>query len=67
MSQSYHLRINYEKKGPYTMTQLKAMCASGEVDAETLYWSGARMEWVPITDLGEVLFEGKPHRFQSES
>ena len=42
----FHVEVGGQATGPYTVQQLQAGVASGEVDAATLVWANGMAEWV---------------------
>jgi len=41
------------KSGPYTLNQLLSMWASGNITADTMFWSEASRDWISILELTE--------------
>jgi hypothetical protein len=43
-----YLVVNNHKTGPYTTDQVKQMCSSGSISANSLYWHEGMADWVPL-------------------
>ncbi len=51
MDVSYHLWLENEAKGPYTLGQLRAMWKSGQITSENQFTTDAGETWRPLSDL----------------
>ncbi len=51
----YHLFLNGEQKGPFTVNQLRGLWQSGQATGETLYWQEGLSEWTPLREILHVL------------
>ena len=57
MDDQYWITINDEQRGPYTIGQLRSMCNSGTITAETLYWQQGFENWYPLSYIIKLLEE----------
>jgi hypothetical protein len=53
----HYLFIDNEQKGPYTLSQLKAMWITGTITKNTLYWQEGCPEWIPLSSILDLLEE----------
>ena len=51
MSDTFHVHVAGETKGPYFREQLLSMWNSGVLTADTLYWREESQEWQPVASL----------------
>ena len=51
----YHIVLNEQNAGPYTIGQLRAMWQSGAVTAQTQYWFEGAADWRPLINLRSML------------
>ena len=49
----YHITVQDEEKGPYSLSQLQSMWESGTITSDSLHWNTEAEEWRPIKDLVE--------------
>lgn len=47
----YRIWKDQQESGPFTMSQLRSMWASGALTAENYFWTEGQTEWQPITAL----------------
>lgn len=52
---TYHISLQGNVSGPFTLTQLQNMWQSGSVTADSFYWQEGFDEWQPITAIIELL------------
>jgi len=50
----YHITVQGEQKGPYSLSQLQSMWESGTITSDSLYWNTESEEWKPIKELVEA-------------
>jgi hypothetical protein len=53
----YYLFIDDKQAGPYTISQLRSMWASGKLTADTLYFTEGMSEWSPLAAIVETIEE----------
>lgn len=55
-TQEFYIREKEEQeaRGPFGFAQMAGMVAQGEVSGETLFFDGAKEDWVPLSDCGEL-------------
>lgn len=49
----FFLAVRGKRQGPYTRSQIRSMWDSGQVPANTQYWSHGMTTWYPLIDLLE--------------
>src|ERR1035437_10295366 len=49
--QLYNLSVDGNESGPYTLTQLQAMWASGTINAAAFWWTEGLGDWQPLSTL----------------
>jgi len=49
----YHITVQGEQKGPYSLSQLQSMWESGAITSDSLYWNAEAEEWKPLKELVE--------------
>jgi hypothetical protein len=49
----YHITVQGEQKGPYSLSQIQSMWESGTITSDSLYWNTEAKEWNPIKELLE--------------
>ncbi len=47
----YHVRINGDNKGPYTLAHMQTMWRRKEITSDTLCWLEGEEDWRPVADL----------------
>jgi len=59
---SYHIAINGQASGPYTLSILQQMATTGQFDANTLVWKNGMTEWTKAETVDELkgLFSTMP-------
>jgi predicted Zn finger-like uncharacterized protein len=50
----WHVVLNGEQQGPYSIPQVREMLAGGHVDAETYVWRDGFDGWLPMQEVGEL-------------
>lgn len=45
--QTFHVAVNGQQAGPYSVSQLQQAVVSGQVTGQTLVWSAGMAEWTP--------------------
>ena len=56
----YHVLINDQQAGPYTIEQLRSMWASGTVTLDTHFWTAGMPDWRPLRTIITTLQPTKP-------
>ncbi len=51
--QKFHVSVNQVQKGPFTLEQIQAMLAAGEVSTKDFIWYDGLPEWKPISEFVE--------------
>lgn len=51
---AYHLAINGQASGPYTLSVLQQMAIAGKFDANTLVWKNGMAEWAKAETIDEL-------------
>ena len=52
--QTYHIFRNGEQFGPFSITEIKRMLASGELASDNLYWVEGMSEWETLSKAFET-------------
>lgn len=52
---SYYILRDDQAEGPYSLTRLSEMCASGEITEQTFYCQEGFDEWLPLKKLSHEL------------
>lgn len=52
--ESYHVAINGQASGPFTMVQITDKIKSGEINRDSLVWKAGMAEWAKAGDVGDV-------------
>jgi predicted Zn finger-like uncharacterized protein len=50
----WHVVLNGEQQGPYSIPQVREMLAGGHIDAETYVWRDGFDGWLPMQEVGEL-------------
>jgi hypothetical protein len=53
MQSTYFISVHGKQSGPFTLFQLKSMWGSGQLTADTQFYSEARSAWTPLSSLVE--------------
>ncbi len=61
----YHVIINEQQAGPYTIDQLRSMWASGSVTLNTLFWADGMADWQPVRTIVATLQPSRPRPIAS--
>jgi predicted Zn finger-like uncharacterized protein len=58
----WHVVLNGEQQGPYSVSQVRELLAGGHIDAETYVWRDGFDGWLPMQEVGElaVVFSAPP-------
>lgn len=51
---TWHAVVNGDQQGPFAMTQLREMMASGSIDPETYVWKDGFTDWKPMKDVPDL-------------
>src|SRR6266403_1022771 len=57
---SVHILIEGEQRGPYDLSQIRAMLESGAVTADTPFWREGMTEWQPLSTIAHELETVQP-------
>lgn len=60
MDDKYWLTVGSEKRGPYTLGQLRSMWHSGAITSDTLYWQQGFDKWFPLSNIINLLEPQQP-------
>ncbi len=52
----YLLDENGEKKGPYSLEQVRAMWEAGKVNLDTFHWTEGMTEWQPLRTIEKTIY-----------
>jgi len=53
-TETYHIAVNGQQEGPYTLTVLQQKAANGQLTRETLVWRSGMANWIPAGQLSEL-------------
>lgn len=53
-AKTYHVAVNGQQTGPFTMEQLNSMVSSGGLTKESLVWSAGMAEWQKASEVSEL-------------
>lgn len=53
-SPMYNVAVNGASAGPFSVEQLKAMAASGQLNAQSLVWTAGMANWIAAKDVPEL-------------
>lgn len=51
---TYHIAVNGQQEGPYTLIVLQQKAANGQLTQETLVWRSGTTDWIPAGQLSEL-------------
>ena len=51
---SFHVAVNGQSTGPYTMEQIGAAIAAGQINAQTLLWTAGMSGWLPAGQIPQL-------------
>ena len=55
----YYLWLNETQAGPYTVNQLRGMWQSGQITAQTLYFTDGMTDWMALAAIVSILEESQ--------
>ncbi|EPH02943.1 hypothetical protein HMPREF1531_02261 [Propionibacterium sp. oral taxon 192 str. F0372] len=60
--QSFHVELNGQAAGPYTMEQLSSMASAGQINPNSQVWAPGMAGWLPASQVGPLsqLFQTPP-------
>ncbi len=56
----YHLALNGQSAGPFTLAQVQEMWKTGQVSAQTLYWQEGLANWQPLGQIAAAFGDAPP-------
>lgn len=61
-AQSFHVAVNGQQAGPYTVPQLQQAVAAGQIDGQTVVWTNGMAAWTPASQVPALaaLFAAPP-------
>ncbi|MFH1437949.1 MAG: GYF domain-containing protein, partial [Pseudomonadota bacterium] len=55
----WHIAVDGEQMGPYSVEQMQEMLAAGQIDEETYLWKDGFGDWLPLRDIPEFQQAGR--------
>ena len=51
---TWHVAVNGQTQGPYTLEQIVAGISSGEINAQSMVWTAGMSGWTPAAEVGQL-------------
>ncbi|OYV04701.1 MAG: hypothetical protein CFE26_15485, partial [Verrucomicrobiales bacterium VVV1] len=56
----YYASANGERLGPVPIGELSSLAAEGKLQPTTLVWSQGYREWIPVSEIADLLNQPRP-------